>query len=398
MTVAGQATHFRMELKANSPVGLIRIHSGRGDGSSKVAACRVHGLNASGQVPELVSPEAGEHGTRNDDYVEYEFPPEVLTSLDFRLVAEDDTAGVFLREIGVYSPPTLPASLLNARFSKQVYGEFRLPVYEDQRTARLHLFNRRDDGNAHRVGVTLTERFTGEVIQPLRQLILPHGETQVPFEIRDLPDGSYIATVEDCSEKNVAGSRAWFQRLLRVQHSVPFEKQTRYDMAGKTMFFPDNHYLERSRNLRFRACSGRVVGQRRRTHAQHGRRRRRADLPQGRALLHRGRGRARRVLDSAHERRWLVQGQHTHRQRRIHQVRADRWRRPPAPGLLRRQHCAAPGRRLDGRARALWRTGGIAARTIPNPSQDAQRPALHAQFSGPDTVRRWQPGRDVAAG
>lgn len=257
--VPGRSARFSMALRTNSPVSMIRLYTGRRDGSDKFATCQVHGVNAAGQVPELVPPGAAGADTSSGDYVEYEFSPEVLTSLDFTLCARPGAAGVFVREIGVYSPPVLPAALLNARFSEQVYGEFRLPVYEDQAAALLHLFNRREDGNTHRVGVTLTERFTRNVILPLRQLLLPHGETQVPFETRDLPDGSYIATVEDYSESNVAGGRARFQRLLRIQHSVPFEKQAHYEMTGRKLFFPDDHYLERLRNLRFRACSGEVV-------------------------------------------------------------------------------------------------------------------------------------------
>ena len=257
--LGGQTAPFHMELKTNSPVSMVRIYSGRQDGSSKLAACQVHGLNASGQVPELVSMEASKRGGQNHDYVEYEFPPEVLTSLDFKLHAQPKAAGVFVREIGVYSPVILPASILNAQFIRQVYGEFRLPVYEDQEVARLHLINCREDGNAHRIGLTLTERFAGKVIAPLRQLALPHGETRIPFKIRDLPNGSYIATVEDYSNDNVVGGRATFRRLLRLQHRVPFKKQARYEMTGKKMFFPDDHYLASSSNLRFRACSGRVV-------------------------------------------------------------------------------------------------------------------------------------------
>ena len=255
----GRTAQLHMELKTNSPVSMVRIYSGRRDGSSKLAACQVHGLNASGQVPQLVSLEASKRDDRRGDYVEYEFSPEVLTSLDFELHAQPKAAGIFVREIGVYSPVILPASILNARFSRQVYGEFRLPVYEDQEVARLHLFNRCEDGNAHRIGLTLTERFTGKAIEPLRQLTLPHGETRIPFKLRDLPNGSYIATVEDYSGGNVTGNRARFRRLLRLQHRVPFKKQASYRMTGKKMLFPDDHYLAHVRNLRFRACSGEVI-------------------------------------------------------------------------------------------------------------------------------------------
>ncbi len=255
----GQTARLHMQLKTNSPVSMVRIYSGRRDGSSKLAACQIHGLNASGQAPQLVSLDASKRGGEGGDYVEYAFAPEVLTSLDFKLYAQPKATGVFVREIGVYSPPVLPVSILNARFIEQVYGEFRLPVYEDQVVARLHLFNKREDGKAHRIGLTLTDRFTGKVIRPLRQLALPHGETRIPFKLRDLPNGSYIATVEDYSGGSVTGNRARFRRLLRVQHRVPFKKQASYRLDGRKMFFPDDHYLARFRNLRFRACSGKVI-------------------------------------------------------------------------------------------------------------------------------------------
>ena len=253
--VRGRPARLHMKLKTDSPVCMIRIYPNLWRRLPKLTACQIHGLTASGEVLEFAPVES----SRTASYVEYELSPEVLTSLDFKLFSPPEAGGASVTEIEVYSPPILPAALLNARFSKQVYGEFRLPVYEDQQIALLHLINCREDGKEHRVGLTLTERFSGKVIQPLRRITLPQGETRVPFKIRNLPNGSYIATVEDYSDEITAGARAKFRRLLRLQHRVPFKKQAHYGMTGKKLFFPDDHYLERSRNLRFRACSGRVV-------------------------------------------------------------------------------------------------------------------------------------------
>ncbi|MBT3290218.1 MAG: hypothetical protein HN380_22945, partial [Victivallales bacterium] len=211
----------------------------------------IQGLNAAGQSPTLVSKNTPK--VTGDGYVEYTFNPDLLSSLTFSL--HGDGKGIFLREVEVYSPPVPPASVRNAAFAKRVYGEFRLPVYEDQPVARLHLFNVRDDREAHRVSVTLTERFTGKVIRPAREIQLPPGETKIEFPIAKLANGSYIATVEDRSTS--PGGR--LRRLLRVQHVVPAAKQATYHMTGKRLFFPDDHYLERHTNLSFRSCRGAVI-------------------------------------------------------------------------------------------------------------------------------------------
>jgi len=247
--LTAKTTTFGMELKTNSPVSLIRIYSGRPDGSGQLATCRIQGFNAAGQAPVLVSKDTRQ--VTGDGYVEYTFDPDLLSSLTFALHGK----GIYLREVEIYSPPVPPASVRNAAFAKQIYGEFRLPVYEDQPVARLHLFNGRGDGKTHRVSVTLTERFTGEVTRPPREIELPPGETKIEFPIATLADGSYIATVEDL----VAHPGGRLRRLLRVQHIVPAPKQTVYHMTGKRLFFPDDHYLERHTDLSFQSCRGTVI-------------------------------------------------------------------------------------------------------------------------------------------
>lgn len=255
----GQA-EFRMELKTDSPASMIRIHSGRPDGSGKLGACRIRGLNASGQFPLLVSLGASKLTAASDaPYAEYAFNPEVLSSLDIAVYGESGSKDVFLREMEIYSPPILRGSVLNARFAEDVHGEFRLPVYEDQKVACLHLFNTRKDKMPHTIGLTLTERFSGTVIEPLRQIDLAFGENRIEFQLGALQDGSYIATVGDFASGKASGKRASFRRLLRVQHSVPFKRQEIYEMAGKKMFFPDDHYLASFRNLEFRSCKGRAI-------------------------------------------------------------------------------------------------------------------------------------------
>ena len=258
VSLSADQRRFHLELKTNRPVGLIRVYSGRPDGSGRVHACRASGLNAAGQAPKLASPRTLQE-TAEDGCLEYAFTPETLSSLDIVLVGDGTGDAVFLREIEVYSPPVQAASILDAAFVEKVYGEFRLPVYEDQAAARLHLFNVRADSREQRVGVTLSERFSGTVIAPLREVELTPGENTVEFPIADLPDGSYIATVEDHSRDDTMGRRAKLRRLLRIQHKIPFVKEARYEMTGKRILFPDDHYLESHSSVRFEACRGRLV-------------------------------------------------------------------------------------------------------------------------------------------
>ncbi|MCK5801461.1 MAG: hypothetical protein KAI66_01450 [Lentisphaeria bacterium] len=260
ITLDSEQAEFRMELKTDAPASMIRIHSGRPDGSGKLGACRIRGLNASGQFPELVSLKASKRTAANDAvYAEYAFHPEVLNSLDIAVYAEPGSKDLFLREIEIYSPPILPGSVLRAKFAEKVHGEFRLPVYEDQKVACLHLFNTRKDKMPHKIGLTLTERFSGTVIKPLRQIELKLGENRIEFQLDALQNGSYIATVEDRAGGGSTGRKATFRRLLRLQHSVSFERQESYELAGKTMFFPDDHYLASVRDLEFRSCQGRAI-------------------------------------------------------------------------------------------------------------------------------------------
>lgn len=259
VTLARDAATFDLELKTNSPVDLIRIYSGRRDGSGRVAACQIQGHNAAGQAPLLVSKDMVSRSDDGKDYAEYAVRPDMLSSLAFKLYGADGEQEVFLREVEVYSPPIPPASVRDSAFAKLVYGEFRLPVYENQELARLHLFNVRDDGKTCRVGVTLTERFGGTLVVPTRDVDLPPGETTVEFPVATLANGSYIATVEDRSSVSGPFSGGRFRRLLRVQHLVPFTNPPVHHLTGKRLFFPDDHYLARYHNLSFRSCKGRVV-------------------------------------------------------------------------------------------------------------------------------------------
>ena len=238
----------RIELKTNCPVSLIRLHTGQEGEEQRIVTCHIQGENAAGQAPVLVSEEAP--ATAGQGYAEFAFPPEDLSALTFRFATD-----VHLREIEIYSPPVAPASMRDAAFAKKVHGEFRLPVYENQPMARLHLVNADEHGDPQKVAVTLTERFTGETVAPARELELPPGETKVEFPIADLPDGAYIATVEDRTSRD--GGR--IRRLLRIQHAVPAAKQASYEVSGAQLFFPDDHYLESLRGLRFRSCQGTVV-------------------------------------------------------------------------------------------------------------------------------------------
>ena len=240
---------IKMQLKTNSPVNMVRIYSGRSNGSGKLAACNIIGYNASGQSPELVSFTTSQNGNQNKKYLEYKFNMEVLGSLTFKFKG----ANVFLREIEILSPPIVAESVLKKKFLKKVFGEFRLPVYRKQKKAYLHLFNK--EKKSYKVSLTLTERFSGKVIEPMRTINLKPGENKIGFSIDNIPDGSYIALVKDVSGKT--GAR--FRRLLRIQHAVKFKKKKLYEMTGKKMLFPDAHYLSNYNNLTFEACSGKLI-------------------------------------------------------------------------------------------------------------------------------------------
>ncbi len=242
-------TDLTIDLGTDKLVDMIRIYSGKPNGTGKLNACQINGLNASGQHPEL-SGKGTEKKRGNLYFTEYNFNPEVLSSLSFKFKA----GNAFVQEIEILSPKIVNADALKEAFQKKVYGEFRLPVYQDQKTAYLYLYN--TDKMPYKVALTLTERFSGKTINAAREINLRPGENKIPFDLGNLKDGYYVAAIQDATSnsKNIQ-----FLRSLRVQKPMPSAKKNLYTMSGKKMFFPDDHYLASYRNLVFKTCEGKLI-------------------------------------------------------------------------------------------------------------------------------------------
>ena len=242
---------LEMVLGSTVLVDRIQIASGDSNGKESFKDCSISAENTSGHNLQLAK---NKHN--NGKYIEYTFSPERLSKVDFKFQAVAPGKEVFLREIRIFSPEKRMDMVEKLKFMKKVYGEFRLPVYEDQKTACLTLCN--ISKKPYKIGLTLTERFSGKAIEPLKIISLKPGCNEINFPISELPDGSYVATIEDYANPK-ARHKTKLLRSLRIQHSKPFKKAALYNMSGKVMYFPDDHYFAKYNNLKFTAPQGKVI-------------------------------------------------------------------------------------------------------------------------------------------
>ena len=143
-------------------------------GTCRPLSYTVKGLNTAGQWRKLASSKVSDKilkdGTAKSMYQQEDFDPIDISKLKIIIDDSSDTLkrtsgtpaikkNVVLREIGLWGAKLKGQDKQNSQFKKNIYGEFRLPVYEKQSVAGLHLYNIRKDKKTHRVKVELRERY-----------------------------------------------------------------------------------------------------------------------------------------------------------------------------------------------------------------------------------------------
>jgi len=301
--VATMPLVVEIDLAGPTRIGTFRLYDGdprnnrNPSGPSRTTVYRLEGLNRAGQWLKLAERTAAEGdpdaGNFDSAYHHHDFDPNDILQLRLHIDDSNDTKKrvdnrsaaekvVILRELALLGGRL--ADGVSGNFAKNIFGEFRLPVYRDQPEAALHLHNTRPDQKNHKVRIDLCERTSdkpaGETKQcletnarstmrsfrrmphfsqvqpckhlssPLREVELAPGENIVRIKLDGFADGEYIATITDAESK--LGQAAAFRRLLRLERSQnPAKRPSPVNLTGRKMFFPDAYYLDSYTNIRF---------------------------------------------------------------------------------------------------------------------------------------------------
>ncbi|MFT4688666.1 MAG: hypothetical protein ACI9OD_000864 [Limisphaerales bacterium] len=267
--VATMPLIVEMDLAAPTRIGTFRMYDGdprinrQPSGPSRATVYRLEGLNRAGQWLKLAERTAAEGnpdaGDFESSYHQDDFDPIDILQLKLFINDSNDTKRrlnnrtvgdkvVILRELGLLGGKLADGAAGN--FTKNIFGEFRLPVYRDQREAALHLHNARPDRKNHKVKINFRGRASGKPAGETREAELAPGENIFRIKLDEFADGEYIATITDAQSQ--LGRAAAFRRLLRLQRSQePPKRPAPVNLTGKKMFFPDAYYLDSYTNIKF---------------------------------------------------------------------------------------------------------------------------------------------------
>ena len=236
---------LQYNLSSKSEVSSIRF------AASPDLKVRVKVLNSAGKMQTLAEP--WEFVTVDEKYKQVDFNPSVFQKIYFEC---DGKVGDSISEIGVYGAKVFSRVAQDEAFQKKVSGEFELPMYElEKENAELHLFN--SEKKDIPIQVVLRERYSKKEYVKLNKT-LKTGKNIVSFDIKNLPEGHYVAEVEDFSnpQEKVKGS---MRRLLR-RITVPMPTYSgNTDMTGEKMLFPDDYYLAEHKNLTFSSTQAEAI-------------------------------------------------------------------------------------------------------------------------------------------
>lgn len=269
---------LNIDLAKPMKVSTIRLYGGDPrsckfpSGPCRPANYTIEGLNTAGQWRKLASRKLFQSKTNEDTpesmYQQEDFSPLDVSKLKITIEDSSDTLKrvsgktakdkvAVLREICILGDKLMVDDSAN-KFQKMVYGEFRLPVYQQQDRAELYLYNTREDRKKHKVQIELRERYLNKLVQKARLIELKYGENIIEFDLNGLPDGQYVAAVTDKNAPVKTGSS--FRRLLRLQRlqGNKNDRPVLNRMTGKKMFFPDAYYLDNYTNITFHGAQAKL--------------------------------------------------------------------------------------------------------------------------------------------
>ena len=124
-------------------------------------------------------------------------------------------------------------------FAKKLDAEFRLPVYDLQyaghEKAQFTFVNHTEAPLP--VIVAMQERGSGRDFGS-REMLLPPGESEIYYDLREMPNGEYLTRVIDNAEPQ-ALRHGMLERLLRLRTSPPCAATPWKEVTGQKIFFPD---------------------------------------------------------------------------------------------------------------------------------------------------------------
>ncbi|MCK5801744.1 MAG: hypothetical protein KAI66_02880 [Lentisphaeria bacterium] len=267
--VATMPLVVEIDLAAPTRIGTFRLYDGdprnnrNPSGPCRATIYRLEGLNRAGQWLKLAeraaaegAPDAGDFASA---YHHHDFDSIDILQLKLFIDDSNDTKKrmgnrtaaekvVILRELGLLGDKLADGA--SGSFAKNIFGEFRLPVYRDQPGAALHLHNVRSDQKKHKVKISFRGRTSDKPAGETRDVELAPGKNIIRITLDEFADGEYIATITDAESK--LGRAAAFRRLLRLQRSQePPKRPSPVNLSGKKMFFPDAYYLDSHTNIKF---------------------------------------------------------------------------------------------------------------------------------------------------
>lgn len=153
-----------------------------------------------------------------------------------------------IEKLQILSPITPAQAELNKRWSEQLDAEYDLAVYDAQYPgcdqAVLTFVNH--NAKALQVKLVLRDRLNG-FDGGTYTYSAPPGRSDFKIDLKDIADGEYLTEIIDNSVTN--GGR--IVRLLRKRTSHKCTAAVPAEMDGLKIFFPDDHFLESHRNIRF---------------------------------------------------------------------------------------------------------------------------------------------------
>ena len=230
-TLSGESGEYQFDFPAPVELSTITLTGG------ETISAEVVGINSGGQSVEIA---AGKDFVVVGNTRQADFSPATLNRV---MVTFKGQPGAKLPRISLWQHQTTTQRDADSHLASVLKGDFRLPVYESDENAGLHLFNTGE--KPLKLSITVKERKSGRLIFPTSYKTIPAGETKIEFPLADLPDGEYLVSIVNTDDG------ATMLRLLRRQLIPETLQPDILEMTGKKLLFPDAHCLHSVTGINF---------------------------------------------------------------------------------------------------------------------------------------------------
>ena len=219
-TLSGESGEYQFDFPAPVELSTITLTGG------ETISAEVVGINSGGQSVEIA---AGKDFVVVGNTRQADFSPATLNRV---MVTFKGQPGAKLPRISLWQHQTTTQRDADSHLASVLKGDFRLPVYESDENAGLHLFNTGE--KPLKLSITVKERKSGRLIFPTSYKTIPAGETKIEFPLADLPDGEYLVSIVNTDDG------ATMLRLLRRQLIPETLQPDILEMTGKKLLFPED--------------------------------------------------------------------------------------------------------------------------------------------------------------